>query len=405
MKKVILFAMTFCLGLTAHAENTDISELENVIYFDPVTVLSGTQHTLSVKMKNSVEAEGFGFDLYLPNGMTVAIDGDGFPEVALSLERTNEKKTNSFDAAFQPDGCLRVLAASTNGSAISGNDGEVCLITIIVAMDMSEGDYPVYLRNIAVSDTNAQSHRTDEVEMSISVEESDGRIGLYENSTEVPAFAQGVNVRVTRTLKANEWSTICLPFAMTEEQVITAFGNDVGLGDFQGYEHDADAGKITVLFNDVTAMEANHPYIIRVTQATTEFIVDGVDVAPSDNPRVSFATGKKKKDFVGTFVANFDFYEDAKNTPLFLSGNRFWYASEDTQKMKAFRAYFDFDDEEPGEGADTRVDFAFNDGEATGINVVQGTEADGTYYNLNGQAVKSPAKGLYIRQGKKVIMK
>ena len=37
-------------------------------------------------------------------------------------------------------------------------------------------------------------------------------------------------------MKAGEWSTICLPFDMTAEQVQTAFGDDVALGDFTGYD-------------------------------------------------------------------------------------------------------------------------------------------------------------------------
>lgn len=52
----------------------------------------------------------------------------------------------------------------------------------------------------------------------------------------MPEAAEGVNVRVKRTIKANEWSTLVLPFAMTAEQVKSAFGNDVQLADFTGVE-------------------------------------------------------------------------------------------------------------------------------------------------------------------------
>ena len=81
----------------------------------------------------------------------------------------------------------------------------------------------------------------------------------------------------------------------------------------------------------------------------TEFTVDGVEVAPEASPQVSFGTttGKGKnqvyhpKDFNGTYVADFDFYNDAASYPLFLNGNKFYYATENTKHMKAFRAYFD----------------------------------------------------------------
>ena len=47
------------------------------------------------------------------------------------------------------------------------------------------------------------------------------------------------------------------------------------------------------------------------------------------------------------------------------------------------------------------------DGETTGINAVNGSEfkINGEYFNLNGQRVAEPTKGLYIVNGKKVVIK
>jgi hypothetical protein len=45
---------------------------------------------------------------------------------------------------------------------------------------------------------------------------------------------------------------------------------------------------------------------------------------------------------------------------------------------------------------------------ATGINVQSSIfilQSDGVYYNLQGQPVETPRKGLYIRNGKKVVIK
>jgi hypothetical protein len=46
-------------------------------------------------------------------------------------------------------------------------------------------------------------------------------------------------------------------------------------------------------------------------------------------------------------------------------------------------------------------------GDATGIEAVKKAEtvADGAYYNLAGQRVAQPTKGLYIVNGKKVVIK
>ena len=85
------------------------------------------------------------------------------------------------------------------------------------------------------------------------------RTVLDELSTEAPEAATGIDVRVRRTIKANEWSTLCLPFAMTAEQVTAAFGNEVKVGDFTGCTVDDETGNITVNFTEVTSIEANHP--------------------------------------------------------------------------------------------------------------------------------------------------
>ena len=59
---------------------------------------------------------------------------------------------------------------------------------------------------------------------------------LDENSTEVPASASNVDVQILRTIKADEWSTICLPFTATGEQVKQAWDEDVQLASFTGLE-------------------------------------------------------------------------------------------------------------------------------------------------------------------------
>ena len=149
--------------------DTDISQLENTIYIGNVSAEKGKDMTLSVKMKNSVVAEGFQFDLELPEGVTVAKDADGFAEAYLSTERTSSRKTNTFDADFEANGALRVMAGSTNGSTISGNDGEVATIKLNVASSVAEGSYPIVLRNISISDSNAKSYDVELVKSTLTV--------------------------------------------------------------------------------------------------------------------------------------------------------------------------------------------------------------------------------------------
>lgn len=55
--------------------------------------------------------------------------------------------------------------------------------------------------------------------------------------------------------------------------------------------------------------------------------------------------------------------------------------------------------------AATTAKFFSLDGEATGINSVKTAKADGAYYTLEGVKTTKPVKGLYIHNGKKIVVK
>jgi hypothetical protein len=72
--------------------------------------------------------------------------------------------------------------------------------------------------------------------------------------------------------------------------------------------------------------------------------------------------------------------------------------------MKAYRAYFDL--AAAGVHYDSRVVLSFD--ETTSISDAQRSTAvvqRSTYYNLKGQRVERPAKGIYVKNGNKVIIK
>lgn len=410
MKKLLLSVLSLCMGAMSPvcAETTDISAYANVIYIEPLSVHAGSLHTLSVKMKNSVSAEGFEFYLYLPDG--ISFNGDP----GLSEERTTAAKTNSFNFTIDTDGALHVFAASTVGDAvISGNDGEVALVPILVDENVTPGEYTLTIKKGVVSGSDAQSYGPDEsveVNTTINITEPLANTILDENSTTAPEASVGaVNVTVNRTIKANEWSTICLPFNMTAAQVTSAFGNDVLLKRLSSWSFmgsDDAAEGITMGFTTATTIEKNYPCLIKVTSNISSFDVNGVEIAPEDapsSPDVSFGSGKKKKDacLLGTYIKKTTDEED-----MFLANNKFWY-SDGSTVIKGFRAVFYFDgvvlDSYNG-GGSAHVTMILDD-EATGIGNVVYQMSDETYYNLNGQRVTTPGKGLYIHNGKKVIIK
>ena len=69
--------------------------------------------------------------------------------------------------------------------------------------------------------------------------------------------------------------------------------------------------------------------------------------------------------------------------------------------IPAGKAYLEVTKSTAGTGAK----FFGLDGEATGINSVKTAKADGAYYTLEGVKTTKPVKGLYIHNGKKIVVK
>lgn len=420
MKRIIIPILMLCVGFasTVKAENTDLSVYDNVIYVASTSIEAGSNTTLSICMKNTAPIRGFQFRLYLPEGITAVKNSKGRIQASLSEDRRDEGDEHTMSVSEQNDGSLLFLCGSEYDESFVGTEGEIGTLSISVSADMHPGEYPVLLKAMKLTETDiSKFYEIEQVETTITITATqDNRIILDEMSTTSPTSATNVDVRVKRTIKANEWSTICLPFAMTETQVKETFGEDVLLADFIGYDATEDDDKnvvgIKVNFEAVNAMEANHPYIIKVSTAITEFTVDAIDIVPENEPCVSFGwtTGRGSSavyhpmDFIGTYVADFDFYHDAKRKALFLSGNQFYYATENTVNMKAFRAYFDFDDILMDVENPNSVKLWVNNDQEDGLqNIIESQDEMGATYNLAGQRVGKNYKGIVIERGKKTI--
>ena len=413
MKKYLYLLFCICLGYVGQikAANTDISTKENVIYISPLSAAAGTQINLSVCMKNSVAIRGFQFDLYLPEGVTVVTSGNGRIKGGLSNGRLPEDDQHTLTLGVQDDGAIRFLCGSQYDETFTGSDGEIATLSVNIAANMAVGEYPILLKAMKLTETDiSKFYETALVETTLTVTgPTDTRTILDENSTTVPSAASNVDIRVKRTINVGSWSSICLPFAMTEAQTKEVFGNDVQLAEFTGTDPEFDGDNVVgikVNFNSVNSITANTPYIIKVSSAVSEFTLDGVNITPDeDEAYIEFDNGKTGSrrvvysGFYGTYHAETPLDEYT----LFLSGGKFWYSAGLT-KMKAFRAYFDFLDvlsEVDNAGVKMFVNI---DDEETGVENLDANEnLNNTIFDLSGRCVNNAQKGVYIVNGKKVL--
>lgn len=238
-----------------------------------------------------------------------------------------------------------------------------------------------------------------------------GRTYLSEHDTMLPASETGADVTVARTIRGGEWSTICLPFAIPAEQMETVFGEGVELADFKGYETETDDADnvvgIKVKFQDATAIEANHPYIIKVAEDISEISIDGVDIIAlkDDEEPVNAAVKRTRKqwsEMIGNYTDGFLVPKEC----LFIGGGKFYYSVGKTPMM-AYRAYFDFYDvltsvEEAGARISVQVgneEIAVVPAVESGAKTAQPTES----FDLLGRRVQQPVHGIVIRNGKKTL--
>lgn len=389
MKKTLLFLLAFLtMGEAAKAQTISVADVEAV---------PGKEAAFTVDLTGGKDTKytAFQFDVQFPaTGFTTTGDysvSPSWPGASATV--------GSVDGT----GLATVPFASSN--EIIGTDVEG-LVTVFFEVDenVDYGDYDVTLKNISLGYNFSDKDYPAEVNFKVKVVD---RITLDENSKIAPLALKGVNVKVNRTIKANEWSTICLPFAIKSSPLKTIFGNDVQVMSFTSYsaEMDTQSSKckaITMNFGPSTNIKAGTPYLIKTSKDINSFVLDAVNIVATTSDET--VEEEDNDELEGTFKGTF-----AKTTVpdkgLFISGNKFYYSTGKTN-IKAFRGWFELDAVlNESVSADTRIGFNFD--ETTGIKEVHGSNksVEGTY-DLQGRKVEeSTNKGLYIVNGHKVVIK
>lgn len=223
---------------------------------------------------------------------------------------------------------------------------------------------------------------------------TDNVIETYENA----------NVTLQRTLSKDYWNTFCVPFALDAEQVTQYFGEGTQLRTYEG-----NCNNNIVYFATVDNIEAGKPYIMKpgntVVQNPTfegvSMVATGLD--KNGNPQaVGDASTVQMKGIYNKILLNTD------KTELFLGDNDlFYYPIDDidARTIGGLHAYFIVP-----QGTDIKKLRANLDGTPTSLDTIFDTEeSNAPVYNLQGQCVGNSLRalksGIYIQNGKKVVVK
>lgn len=302
---------------------------------------------------------------------------------------------------------------------ISGTSVEDGKIYVFVGNKMFEGvaldgKWEVELGKIEEGTTVRVSVDSDTKMGSILVSsKAENKIVILDEDSEIiPEKSNGaVDIKVKRNIKSNEWTTICLPFAMTESQVYAVFGDDVNLCEFMEYEISEDQTEITVFVDNAILSEdgfmSNYPYLIRTSNDITEFLVTSTIEPDETNAIAEFTNGRtgSRKEVYGTFFGTLKSGNNVPANCLFIENGKFYYSNENI--IKAFHGYFDFVDVIKNyEDAETKIKINYA-GDVTGIDeIVDSSKSENNLtYDLLGRCVLNPTRGLYIKNGKKFLIK
>ena len=122
---------------------------DNTLAISDADAYVGKQIVLPIDMNNVASIQAFQFDLYLPEGVTIAKDGDNEYMVELT---SRAAKSHSISAQTRPDGAIRMVCTSLSGASFKGNEGTIVNVTLSVAPDMTAGNYEIKIKNIELSD-------------------------------------------------------------------------------------------------------------------------------------------------------------------------------------------------------------------------------------------------------------
>ena len=220
-----------------------------------------------------------------------------------------------------------------------------------------------------------------------------------ENGSDLTAAnGRRANVLLDRTFYAG-WNTLVLPFEMSIEDLSQKTSSISEIGTFTGDELNGE--NITIHFTKLDEIQGTLP---AATPVLVYFASDAEASLQLSNVIINASnpvTNGTNFAFTGTYVQG----ELIQIGDYYLgSGNTFKKSSK-VRTTKGFRAFFHPLSSSVKASA---VSFEF-DSEATAINAIDGEEVNtliGEWYTLAGQRINAPTvKGLYIKNGKKVMIK
>ena len=273
------------------------------------------------------------------------------------------------------------LAATTCETAYSGNDYKTAIITKTMYFTTgTAGNYVLNMatdKNIIFSDVSLVKATEEEITLSSGVPST-------------PTFYQ--TLKLGRDFTTTNWATLCVPFAFDASKF--------DVKELSGITVTGETDKhISMTLGDVTTPVAGKPYLVKAKEAGAK--ITGTNVALNSSATAGSTTTDEVSGYTVTYQGTYDGVTlTSSNSNAWVVKNNLLYNVNSDVNVGAYRAYFTVD----GPTLVKAMSFGF-DGETGITETTEKTEGTESLFDLSGRRVSKAQKGLYIMNGKKVMVK
>ena len=217
---------------------------------------------------------------------------------------------------------------------------------------------------------------------------------------------ENVGVSYTRNFRNTNWQALYVPFALAYEDLKADF--DVAyINDVHQFDDDdngaIDRTEVEAIKIKGGMLEANFPYMIRAKSTGEKTIaVENATIHATVANSIDCSSVYRSYTFTGSYnelTSN----ELPQNEGYYaLSGGK-WAPIAEGTALGAFRVYLKIENRD-GSSIYAKAIQMRVVGDATSIEGMETSDQKSVIYDLQGRRVENPAKGIYIINGKKVIL-
>ena len=390
----------------------DIQTNNTLSFAGSLKAATGSEFRLPIEMNNTDAITGVQFDLYLPEGLTLSEDEYGDYNIELSSRTTTRR--HSVASRVMADGALRIVVSSTQNATFDGNSGTLLTLVLFPKSTLESGDYDVELKNIILTDPQATRYAAPDMKSVITV--SNYTMGDVNNDGHIDvADLAGV----VRFILENADASLVFNAADMDGNGVVEINDYAALVNVilsQSSPSSSSMRRASSMLSDVISLSISSEGELTVSLPVNDMrytgmqfdlrLPEGIELADegaetADNRHGAWMQRRADGTYriVCASMTN-DMFGEGEVLRLQVRQNAA--TGEDAEAVCENVVLSDVDAVRH-EAASAAIDL--KSGDATGIMSATTSGEAASVYDLQGRRVSQPGQGLYIVNGKKVIIK